>query len=225
MTNEATPPGPSRALPSLDQIPSMWSVVPSLRSGVVRFAGAGVVPMIAFYVAFRIWGPVIGILTGTTVSLTVLGIQAVRLRRLDPIVLVPMLVIVTQGTVAIMAGSVEIYLAAPAAEACIWGSVLVGSVLVRRPLVPIIARELGVVPSQYAHLIPVRRSLELLTLAWGLAAFAKAALRLWLLVVLPLEVFLVAITVSIAAMNVCLLALSVWLPFAMVRRELRARPV
>ncbi len=47
------------------------------------------------------------------VSLTVLGIQAYRIRRLDPIVLVPMVIILVQGLLASLTGSVELYLAAP----------------------------------------------------------------------------------------------------------------
>ena len=149
-------------------------MLPALKRGGVRFLCAGVLPVVAFYVAFRLGGPVVGIVTGMVVSLTVLAIQAYRLRRLDPIVLVPMVVILVQGTArAALTGSVELYLAAPAVEACIWGVVLIGSVLLRRPLVPLIARELGVVPSRFAASIGLQRSLELLTLAWGIAAFCQ----------------------------------------------------
>lgn len=206
-------------------VPRLAEVLPALRTGVVRFLCAGALPVVAFYVAFRLAGPVVGIVTGMLVSLTVLGIQARRLGRLDPIVLVPMVIILVQGLLATFTGSVELYLAAPAVEACIWGVVLIGSVLLKRPLVPLIARELGVVPSRFAASIGLRRSLELLTLAWGVAAFCKAGLRLWLLTLLPLEAFLIAVTLGITGINVVMLALSVWLPLLMVRREPRASTV
>jgi hypothetical protein len=80
------------------------------------------------------------------------------------------------------------------------------------------------VPSRFAASIGLQRSLELLTLAWGIAAFCKAGLRLWLLTLLPLEAFLVAVTLGIACINVAMLAISVWLPLLMVRREPRPRP-
>jgi len=95
---------------------------------------------------------------------------------------------------------------------------LIGSVIARRPLVPVIARELDVIPHRVAHSASLRRSLELLTVAWGLAAFAKAGVRIWLLTTLPLESFLIAVTVAVAAINIAMLALSVWLPFRMVRQ-------
>jgi len=202
--------------------PRLAEVLPALRAGLVRFLCAGVVPVASFYVAYRAAGPVVGIVTGMLVSLTILAIQAYRIRRLDPIVMVPMVVILVQGVLASLTGSVELYLAAPAAEACIWGVVLIGSVLLKRPLVPLIARELGVVPSRFAMSIGLRRSLELLTLAWGIAAFCKAGLRLWLLTLLPLEPFLVAVTLGMAGINVVMLAISIWLPLLMVRREPRA---
>ena len=205
-------------------VPRLAEILPALKVGLIRFLCAGVRPVASFYVAFRIGGPIVGIVTGMVVSLTVLAIQACRLRRLDPIVLVPMVVILAQGLLATLTGSVALYLAAPAVEAAIWGVVLIGSVLLRRPLVPLIARELGVVPSRFATSVGLRRSLELLTLAWGVAAFCKAVLRLWLLSLLPLEPFLVSVTLGMTGINVVMLAISVWLPLLMVRREPRPRP-
>ena len=202
--------------------PRIAEVLPALKRGAVRFLGAGVVPVVSFYAAFRLAGPLAGIVTGMSVSLLALGIQTLRLRRLDPIVLVPMVVILAQGLLAMLTGSIELYLASPAVEAAIWGVVLVGSALLRRPLVPLIARELGVIPTRFSEHGGLRRSLEHLTLAWGLAAFCKAGLRIYLLTLLPLEEFLIAVTVGMAAINVVMLGLSVWLPLMMVRRAPRA---
>src|SRR4051812_11604350 len=80
--------------------PRLAEVLPALRRGAVRFLGAGVLPVLSFYVAFKLGGPLIGIITGMVVSLTALSVQAIRLRRLDPIVLVPMIVILVQGLLA-----------------------------------------------------------------------------------------------------------------------------
>lgn len=207
-----------------DGLPRIREVLPALQRGGLRFASAGVLPIAAFYLAFRLYGPVIGIITGMAVSLTALSIQAYRIRRLDPIVLVPMLIILVQGAVASVTGSVELYLAAPAVEAILWGMALIGSVLLKRPLVPLIAHELGIVPARFASAPGLQQSLDALTLAWGVAAFAKAGLRLWLLTWLEIEPFLIAVTVGIAGINVVMLALSILLPLLMVRRELAPDP-
>jgi intracellular septation protein A len=201
--------------------PRIAEVLPALRRGGLRFLGAGVLPVVSFYIAFRLGGPLAGIVTGMVVSLTALGVQALRIRRLDPIVLVPMMVILAQGSLALLSGSIELYLAAPAVEATIWGVVLIGSALLRRPLVPLIARELGVVPLRFSGSMGLRRALEILTLGWGIASFVKAGLRLYLLTLLPLEEFLIAVTLGMMTINVMMLGLSVWLPLMMVRREPR----
>jgi len=213
-------PRTSQIGPSESALPRLREVLPSLRRALGRFMGAGVLPVALFYIGFKLAGPLAGIACGMASSLLVLAVQAWRMGRLDPIVVVPMMVILAQGTVAALAGSAEIYLAAPAAEACIWGVVLIGSVLARRPLVPMIARELDVIPGSVAQSAGLRRSLEILTLAWGLAAFFKAGIRIWLLLTLDIETFLIAVTVAIAAINVVMMGLSVWLPFRMARRPL-----
>jgi intracellular septation protein A len=203
--------------------PRLAEVLPALRRGGLRFLGAGVLPVLSFYIAFRLGGPLAGIVTGMAVSLTALGVQALRTRRLDPIVLVPMIVILAQGVLALLSGSIELYLAAPAVEATIWGVVLIGSALLKRPLVPLIARELGVVPTRFLGSTGLHRALGLLTLGWGIASFVKAGVRLYLLTLLPLEEFLIAVTLGMMAINVTMIGLSVWLPLMMVRRE--PRPV
>ena len=55
-------------------VPRLAEIVPALKTGVVRFLCAGALPVVAFYVAFRLGGPVVGIVTGMAVSLTVLAI-------------------------------------------------------------------------------------------------------------------------------------------------------
>jgi intracellular septation protein A len=212
------PAGDSEASSEPERLPRFREVWPSLRRAFFRFIGAGVLPIICFYLGFRLAGPVPGILAGMVASLLALAVQAWRLRRLDPVGVLPMAVILVQGSIAGLAGSTEIYLAAPAVEAVIWGVVLIGSVIARRPLVPLIARELGVVPRSLTESAGLHRALGILTFAWGIAALAKAAIRIWLLVTLPLEAFLIAITVAIAVINLAMLAISVWLPFRVLRQ-------
>ena len=191
---------------------------PAARRALGRFAFAGMLPIVVFYTLFRLGGPALGIMGGMSVSVCALLVQAWRLRRLDPVVLVPLAVITIQGSVAILLDSVELYLAAPAVENTLWGIVLVGSVVARRPLIRLIAGELGLIPAAYAASPVVARSLHWLTLAWGLAAFAKAGMRLWLLAALPLEPFLIAITLFSLLLNAAMLALSFWWPLRAVRR-------
>ncbi len=45
-------------------IPRLAEVLPALKVGLVRFVCAGALPVAAFYLAFRLGGPVVGIVTG-----------------------------------------------------------------------------------------------------------------------------------------------------------------
>ena len=203
--------------PHAPRIPRVRELLPSASRAVGRFAIAGVLPIAAFYVAFRLGGPVPGIACGMGFSLFALLIQLRRLGRLDPVVLVPMALILIQGTAALFTGSVDLYLAVPAAENLVWGILLVGSVLIRRPLVRVIAGELQLIPEAFASSPTLRRALSQVTLAWGMAAFVKAGARLWMLSVLSLEPFLVGVTVLHVILNGSLLAFSFWWPLRATR--------
>jgi intracellular septation protein A len=190
--------------------PRFADLVPAARAALGRFLLAGLLPILAFYVLLQLGGPVVGILGGMGTSLAALLIQLKRLGRLDPVVAVPMAVILIQGSAAVALGSVELYLAAPSVENTLWGVALVGSVLLRRPLVRVIAGELGLIPAAYAGAKPVERALGQVTLAWGLLAFVKAGVRLWLLVQLPLETFLISVTIFNQVANGATVAFSFW---------------
>ena len=206
-------------LPSGAPIPCLRELLPATRLALGRFAVGGLLPILVFYALFRVAGPVAGIVGGMSTSLVALSIQAWRLRRLDPIVLVPMAIIVVNGSAAVAFDSVELYLAAPAVENLLWGIVLIVSVALRRPLIRVIALELGLIPAAYVGSAAVRRALGQVTVAWAAAAFAKAAVRLWLLQTLPLEPFLVAITLFNSVLDGALLIGSLAWPLRAAARE------
>lgn len=203
----------------MTEAPRLADLLPAARTALGRIGLGGILPILTFYLLYRVGGPMLGILGGMTVSLLALAIQARRIGRLDPIVLLPMAVILIQGSAAIALDSVELYLAAPAVENILWGIALTGSVLLRRPLVRVIARELDLIPAGYADSATVGHALRHVTLAWGLAAFVKAAIRLWLLFSLPLEAFLVVHTVVNFTINGATTAFSFWWPLRATRRE------
>lgn len=197
-------------------------LLPSLRGAGLRFGLVGVLPIVAFYIGFRVYGPVEGMLAGTATATLALLIQAYRMRRFDPIGVVPICAVLIQGGVGIAFQSVDLYLAAPALEMALWGVVLLGSVLVGRPFVLLAAGELNLLPSEVRRTAEVQQAFSRVTVVWGLMSFVKAATRLTLLAHLPLEVFLIANTVVITAMNVALLAFTLWYPLRIARRRTAA---
>jgi hypothetical protein len=54
---------------------------------------------------------------------------------------------------------------------------------------------------------------------WGLGAYTKAGVRLWLLALLPIEAFLVAVTLFHVTLNGAMLALSFWWPIRAVSKQ------
>ena len=192
-------------------------LAPLLRAGIARMLLAGLLPVLVFDLLLKQVGPLAGVAGGMGVSLAVLGWRFVQACRFDPIVVIPMTIILVQGSVALALSSVELYLAAPAVENLVWGLVLIGSLLVRRPLVDLVARELRLVPPAFERSPVVREALRQLTVVWCVASFVKAGVRLWLLGWLPLEVFLVGITGFHLVLNFSLFGLSCWWSLRAIR--------
>jgi intracellular septation protein A len=167
-------------------------------------------PIVAFYLAYRMLGPIEGMLVGTLAATVALIIQAYRMHRFDPVGMVPIGAVLIQGGAGIAFQSVDLYLAAPALETALWGVVLIGSVVLGRPLILLVANELELLPASCRRLPAVRRAFRQLTLAWGLLAFVKSGTRLLLLESLPLEIFLIGNAVVITSMNVMMLLVTMW---------------
>jgi intracellular septation protein A len=203
--------------------PFTWSTLaPAMRRAVVRFAIVGISPIVAFYIAFRLSGPMEAIAVGTITASTALALQALRTHRFDPIGIGPIATVLIQGGAGLAFQSVDVYLAAPAVENVLWGLVLLISVAVGRPLVVAAALELKLLPPELRGTSEVKRALSNITILWGLMFFVKAAIRLALLSALPLEEFLVVNTVTITSLNVLLVMFTVWYP---VRAARRRKPV
>jgi len=193
--------------------------MPLIRRALVRFALVGMTPIVAFYIAYRMLGPIEAIVAGTATATIALTVQAIRLRRLDPVGIVPIGAVLIQGLAGIVFQSVDLYLAAPALETSLWGVVLLGSVIVGRPLILLAATELGLLPTSLRRLSKVRRAFRQLTITWGLMSFVKAVTRLYLLDALPLEAFLIVNTIVVTSMNVVLLGGSVWYVARVARQK------
>jgi len=207
--------------PSLEiQHLSVRRLLPPVRRALARFALVGVSPIVAFYLAFRFLGPIEGILAGTATATLALTIQAFRMRRFDPIGVVPIFAVLIQGGLGIAFQSVDLYLAAPALETSLWGVALLISVAVGRPFVLLAANELNLLPSEARRMPSVKRALKRITIVWGLMAFVKSGIRLGLLETLELEVFLIANTLIITSLNLVLLAFTIWYPLRVARRQL-----
>lgn len=200
---------------------SWTTLAPAIRRAMIRFAIVGISPIVAFYIAFRLGGPMVAIVAGTITATTALALQAVRTRRFDRIGIGPIVTVLIQGGAGLAFQSVDVYLAAPAVENVLWGLVLLASVAVGRPLVVAAALELKLLPLGLRGTTEVKRALSSITILWGVMFFVKAAIRLALLSALPLEEFLIVNTLTITSLNVLLLGFTLWYPVRAARRVKR----
>jgi intracellular septation protein A len=205
--------------------PLRWSsLLPAIRRALARFVLVGMTPIAAFYVVFRLVGPMEGIAAGTITATAALLIQGYRLGRFDPVGIVPIGAVIVQGGAGLAFQSVDVYLAAPAVENALWGLALIGSVLIGHPFISLAARELELLPQGVRGRPAVTRALCLVTVAWAVASFAKSGIRLALLAALPLELFLITNTVVVTALNVGLLVFTLWYPVRAANRPVGSKP-
>jgi intracellular septation protein A len=191
------------------------AALPAIR----RLCVAGIFPVLSFYVLLRLSGPIAGIVGGTAAGLLVLWLRIRQTRRIDPVVIAAMMAVLIQGGAGLLTGSVWAYLAAPIVENTFWGLVLCGSVLVGRPLIGLIANELQLVPHRFRGHPKAEQAFAVLTLMWGIAAFAKVGLRVALLSTeQTVESFLILMIVGTNTLNVGLLLASFLLPLRWLRR-------
>lgn len=118
-----------------------------------------------------------------------------------------------------------VYLAAPSLENLVYGSAFLGSALARRPLLGLYARRLYPIPAPVRESVAFQRAFLHVSAAWFVGLAVRAMLRLWLLAVLPLELYLVANTLTGWPFSVALVSLTVWYPLRMLQRAgLMAQP-
>lgn len=160
-----------------------------------QFISVVAVPQLLFYL-FAVWqGPLIaavGLGGGWTVFLQVHSL--LRQRIADPMSLYGLAFTTGQVGVALLARSPAVYAGSGIAENLLYGVVLLASVAVSRPLLPVVIDWILRRQTHAVLTLPVRSALTRLTLAWAVGSVARAAAIYVALTHLPLGLFLVANT-------------------------------
>jgi Protein of unknown function (DUF3159) len=170
------PPGTAPSRNALTELPDpTWRLL--LGRGLPQFLAEAVVPVLAFYAAWRIWGLVPGIAASTLVSL---GLAAALLAsgRSARLVALGALAVVIQAAVALAAHSATVYLAQPVVFSALWALAYAGSVAVGRPLVGVFASAWYPFPDWFRESRPFRREFGMQSLVWSGYCLLRAALRL-----------------------------------------------
>lgn len=196
------------AAPHVDDLPApTWRLI--LGRGLPQFAAEAVVPVVAFYVAWRLAGLGAGIAVSTGVSVAVAG-YVVRRGHDVTLVAVGLVFVLLQAVVALAAHSTTVYLAQPVVFSALLAVVYVGSVVLGRPLIGVFAAAWYPFPRRFRESAPFRREFGMQTLVWAGYCALRAALRLLVLLHAGVGGFVVVSILTGVPPYAALVAWGIW---------------
>lgn len=187
--------------------------------------GSGL-PVAMFYLTLRLWSFPAAVLVVLSWSTLLFAWHWRRTGQADVFSASTFGFACLQATIGLLSQNPTMYLAAPSLENLAYGLAFFGSALVGRPLLALYARRLYPIPAEVQASSAFRRAFLVVSAAWLLGLGLRALVRLWLLVSLPLELYLVVNTVAGWPFSLALVSFTVWYPLRELRRAglLRARP-
>lgn len=189
-----------------------------VREGARGLVLGSLLPVGLFYATFRLWSFPSAVVVVLGWSALMFGLHRRRTGQADVFSATAFGFACVQATVGLFTRSPAAYLAVPSVENVVYGTVLLGSALLGRPLLALYARRLYPIPPAVSETAVFRRAFLVVSAAWFVGLGLRAALRLWLLSALPLETYLVVNTVAGWPFSVGLVAFTVWYPLRAVRR-------
>ena len=177
-----------------------------LGRGLPNFALEGFLPILVFYAVWREAGLAAGVVASALAAGVVVLVQ---LRRGLDVALAAAagVFIVIQASVALLTHSETVYLAQPVLLSAAWGVAYFVSAAIGRPLIGAFARGFYPFPPEIRESEIYRREFGMQSVVWGVFCFARAALRLWVLLASGVGGLLV---VSFLTGTPMLLALVLW---------------
>jgi hypothetical protein len=189
-----------------------------VKEGARGLALGSVLPVGIFYAGFRLWSFPAAVVAVLAWASLVFAWHRRSTGRADVFSASAFGFACLQAAVGLATQSPNAYLAVPSLENLVLGSVFFGSALFGRPLLAAYAQRLYPIPPNVRASRPFQRAFLVLSAAWFVVLCLRATLRLWMLSVLPIEIYLVANTVAGWPFNVGLVALTVWYPLRQLRR-------
>jgi hypothetical protein len=183
-----------------------------------RFARDAFGPVLAFYVLWKLWGLLPGIVAATAVALLVYRYERQQ-GRPALVVRIALVFVFIQAVVGLWTGSAEIYLAIPVFVSAAYGLAFIGSIAIGRPLAGVFAEEMLTLPDEVKASRTHRRTFSLISLAWGFYMVARSALRLLVLVALGVDAFVAVGFVTGFPVTMALMSWSIWYGVRSFRRS------
>ncbi len=199
-----------------------------VKEGALGLVLGSLLPVLLFYVAFRTWGFSAAVVIVLSWSTGVFAWHYRRGRGADVFSATTFGFACVKAIAGLVSqnnlpegspiSAVTLYLAWPSLENLIYGSAFFGSALLGRPLLALFAQRLYPIPPGVRSTSTFRRAFVIASGAWLFGHLLRAIVRLWLLAILPLELYLIADTVAGWPINISLVLFTTWYPLRELRR-------
>ena len=174
-----------------------------------RFARDAIGPVVVFYLGWKTFGLVTGIVAATAVT-TAAFIWERRHARTGLGASIGLAIALVQAVTGLASGSAKWYFAPQVIGNTLGGLVFLGSVMIGRPLAGVFASESYPFPPEVKASSTFARVFGRISLVWAAYLLARGALRLAMLVYTSVEAFLVVSIATGIPLSAAVMAWSFW---------------
>jgi hypothetical protein len=189
-----------------------------VKDGALGLALGSVLPVALFYATLRLWSFPAAVLAVLGWSAAIFAWHWRRTGEADVFSAGSFGFACLQAAIGLVSQSPSFYLAVPTLENVLYGSAFLGSALAGRPLLALYVRRLYPVPACVQRSPSFCHAFRVTSTAWFVGLTLRGLLRLWLLVSLPLEWYLVVNTVAGWPFSVALVVFTAWYPLRELHR-------
>jgi hypothetical protein len=189
------------------------------RRGVPNVAEATIVPAILFFVVVTTIGAAVAMAAVLVWGYAAVLRRVLRAARIPTVLLLATLGLTVKTLVALLSGSTFAYFLQPVATTVVVAGVLVGSLLVGRPLVARFAHDFCPVTPEVARRPAVVRLFIGLTVLWAGAQLLTAAITFAMLVTMSVPMFVALKTVVYVGISITAIVITVCWALRTARKE------
>lgn len=180
---------------------------------------ATVIPMVAFYVLLSVYGLRPALIGAFCWSLAMIVLRALRGHRIPGVLAGGLAMLAMRAALAWVTGSVFLYMLQPAMGQMLVALAFGGSVLLRRPLAGILAKDFVPLPASLLALPKMHHCFRLISLLWALTMGAQAVANVSLLTHASLGWFMLLGKIVGTSIGVTAVAASIYLFLKIMRSE------
>ncbi len=180
---------------------------------------AVVVPAVVFYVVFVLAGVWTAIVAALVWSYGAIAWRALTKRRTSGLLILAALLLTGRTVLSVVADSTWLYFLQPVISDGAVAVLFLLSLASARPMVARLAGDFYPMDHELAARPRIRRLFRRLTILWAVLGLAKATMTLWLLQSQSLEVFVLAKSISMLAINLLAASATIGLAALVARQE------